>query len=40
MAGHGSVFINTTVAKLLNKLPIEQTKSRPWQSGDNGLVEN
>jgi len=28
-----------TVAKLLGKLHIEQTKSRPRQSGDNGLVE-
>jgi hypothetical protein len=30
---------NRTVAELLNKLLIEQTKSRPRQSGDNGLVE-
>ena len=37
---NGSEFINTTVAKLLNKLLIEQTKSRPRQSGDNGLVES
>jgi len=28
-----------TVAELLEKLLIEQTKSRPRQSGDNGLVE-
>jgi len=27
------------VAKLLNKLLIEQTKSRPRHSNDNGLVE-
>jgi len=27
------------VAKLLNKLLIEQTKSRPRRSNDNGLVE-
>ena len=36
---NGSEFINRTVAGLLNKLLIEQTKSRPRQSGDNGLVE-
>ena len=36
---NGSEFINRTVAALLNKLLIEQTKSRPRQSGDNGLVE-
>jgi transposase InsO family protein len=36
---NGSEFINQTVSKLLNKLLIEQTKSRPRQSGDNGLVE-
>ena len=36
---NGSEFINHTVAKLLNKLLIEQTKSRPRQSNDNGLVE-
>ena len=36
---NGSEFINKTVAELLNKLLIEQTKSRPRQSGDNGLVE-
>jgi len=37
---NGSEFINRTVAELLNKLLIEQTKSRPRQSGDNGLVES
>ena len=37
---NGSEFINQTVARLLNKLLIEQTKSRPRQSGDNGLVES
>ena len=37
---NGSEFINRTVAKMLNKLLIEQTKSRPRQSGDNGLVES
>ena len=36
---NGSEFINRTVAKLLNKLLIEQTKSRPRHSNDNGLVE-
>ena len=36
---NGSEFINRTVAQLLNKLLIEQTKSRPRQSGDNGLIE-
>jgi transposase InsO family protein len=36
---NGSEFINHTVAKLLNKLLIAQTKSRPRHSNDNGLVE-
>ncbi len=36
---NGSEFSNQTVAKLLNKLLIEQTKSRPRHSNDNGLVE-
>ena len=36
---NGSEFINKTVAELLEKLLIEQTKSRPRRSGDNGLVE-
>jgi transposase InsO family protein len=36
---NGSEFINQTVAKLLDKLMIEQTKSRPRRSNDNGLVE-
>jgi transposase InsO family protein len=36
---NGSEFINKPVAQLLEKLLIEQTKSRPRQSGDNGLVE-
>jgi transposase InsO family protein len=36
---NGSEFINHTVAQLLNKLLIEQTKSRPRHSNDNGLVE-
>ena len=37
---NGSEFINQTVAKLLNKLLIEQTKSRPRHCNDNGLVES
>lgn len=37
---NGSEFINHTVARLLNKLLIEQTKSRPRQSNDNGLAES
>ena len=36
---NGSEFINHTVARLLNKLLIEQTKSRPLHSNDNGLAE-
>lgn len=36
---NGSEFINGVVARLLEKLHIEQTKSRPRHSGDNGLVE-
>ena len=36
---NGSEFINHTVADLLNKPLIEQTKSRPLRSNDNGLVE-
>jgi len=37
---NGSEFINATVARLLNKLLIAQTKSRPRHSNDNGLVES
>ena len=37
---NGSEFINHTVARLLNKLLAEQTKSRPRHSNDNGLVES
>lgn len=37
---NGSEYINQTVAKLLNKLLIEQTKSRPRHSNDNGLAES
>lgn len=36
---NGSEFINHTVANLLKKLLVEQTKSRPRHSNDNGLVE-
>ena len=36
---NGSEFINHVVAALLKKLLIEQTKSRPRRSNDNGLVE-
>lgn len=36
---NGSEFINYNVAGLLSKLLIEQTKSRAYHSGDNGLVE-
>lgn len=36
---NGSEFINHTVAALLNKLLVEQTKSRPRRSNDNALVE-
>src|ERR1700677_402230 len=36
---NGSEFINYTVARLLGKLLIDQTKSRAHRSGDNGLVE-
>lgn len=37
---NGSEFINHRVAKLLKKLLIEQTKSRPRHSNDNGLAES
>lgn len=37
---NGSEFLNYTVEKLLTKLLIEQTKSRPRHSNDNGLVES
>lgn len=36
---NGSEYINKTVAALLNKLLIRQTKGRPRHSNDNGLVE-
>jgi hypothetical protein len=37
---NGSEFINYSVARLLDKLLIGQTKSRAYHSGDNGLVES
>jgi hypothetical protein len=37
---NGSEFINYVVARLLEKLLIEQTKSRAYRTGDNGLVES
>src|SRR6202050_2033242 len=37
---NGSEFINYQVAAILGKLLIEQTKSRPRHSNDNGLVES
>lgn len=36
---NGSEFINKTVARLLNKLKSQQTKSRPRHCNDNGLAE-
>lgn len=36
---NGSEFVNYNVAGMLHKLLIEQTRSRPYHSGDNGLVE-
>jgi transposase InsO family protein len=36
---NGSEFINHNVASLLDKLLVEQTKSRPRHSNDNGMVE-
>jgi len=36
---NGSEFVNHTVAKLLNKLLVEFTKSRANRSNDNALVE-
>ncbi len=36
---NGSEYVNHVVAKLLNKLSIEQTKSRPRHSNDQALVE-
>jgi len=38
-ADNGSEYINYTVARLLEKLRIEFTRSRPRHSNDNGLAE-
>lgn len=38
-ADNGSEYVNHEVAKLLNKLHIEFTRSRPRHSNDNGLAE-
>jgi len=37
---NGSEYINDTTAKLLNKLLVEQTKSRARRTNDNALVES
>ena len=37
---NGSEFVNRIVARLLNKMLIHFTKSRPRHSNDNGLVES
>ena len=39
-SGNGSEFINGRVAAMLEKLRIEQTKSRARQSNDNALAES
>jgi transposase InsO family protein len=36
---NGSEYVNHTVARLLNKLLVEQTKSRSRRTNDNALVE-
>ncbi len=36
---NGSEFINYTVSSILNRLHIQQTKTRPRHSNDNGLAE-
>lgn len=38
-ADNGSEYVNHQVARLLNKLNIEFTKSRPRHSNDNALAE-
>ena len=40
LTGHGCYVDDVTVAGLLQDLLIEQTKSRPRHSNDNGLVES
>jgi len=37
---NGSEYINKVVAALLDKLRVEQTKSRPRHSNDNALAES
>ena len=37
---NGSEFVNHTVARLLNKLLVRFTRSRPRHTNDNGLVES
>lgn len=37
---NGSEYVNYTVAGLLGKLLIEQTRSRAYHCGDNGLAES
>jgi len=38
-ADNGSEYINHQVAKMLDKLRVESTKSRPRHANDNGLAE-
>lgn len=38
-ADNGSEYINKKVADLLQRMLVKLTKSRPYQSGDNGLAE-
>ena len=38
-ADNGSEYVNHRVAKMLDKLKVEFTRSRPRQSNDNGLAE-
>ena len=38
-ADNGSEYVNHKVARLLDKLRIEFTRSRPRHSNDNGLAE-
>ncbi len=38
-ADNGSKYVNCKVAKMLEKLRVEFTRSHPWHSNDNGLAE-
>lgn len=38
-ADNGSEYMNQKVAELLQRMLVKLTKSRPYHSGDNGLVE-